>query len=187
MASDETTRGGSPRPSVSVRVACPDDSVLLAELGARTFYDAFAQDNDPDDMTAYMVEAFGAEVQAAELAEPDTTFLIAEFEGIPVGYARLRRNPVPATIPGARPIEIARLYAEQEWIGRGVGRALMESALELGSAQGCDTIWLSTWDRNERGLAFYRRWGFEVVGEGEFLVGSDVQRDLLVARMIESE
>jgi diamine N-acetyltransferase len=179
---------GLPGPTpVSVRVASRKDNVLLAELGARTFFDAFAEENDPDDMAAYLAEAFGPDIQAAELSEPGTTFLLAETAGTAVGYARLRRHPVPEAIPGTRRIELARLYADREWIGRGVGRALVEAALGIAMAERCDVIWLSTWDRNERGIAFYRRWGFEVVGEGDFLVGTDLQHDLLFARAVIQE
>ncbi len=172
------------RASVTVRIAAAEDNVLLAELGARTFYDAFAADNDPGDMVAYMTQAFGPEIQAAELAEPETTFLVAESGGSPVGYARLRRGPAPEAVPGSRRMELGRLYAEREWMGQGVGRALMESALGIAAAEDCDVIWLSTWDRNSRGMAFYGRWGFEIVGEQDFLVGTDLQHDFLLARPV---
>ena len=184
---DCMARHDAPAPApVTVRAASRDDNVLLAELGARTFFDAFAEQNDPEDMAAYMAEAFGPDIQAAELSEPGTTFLVAEAAGTAVGYARLRRHPVPEAIPGARRVELARLYADRAWIGRGVGGALMKAALGVALAEGCDVMWLSTWDRNLRGIAFYRRWGFEVVGEQDFLVGTDVQHDLLFARAVAS-
>jgi len=184
-SSNERPRDATPDPApVTVRIASAEDSALLADLGARTFFAAFADENDPEDMAAYMAEAFGPRVQAAELAEPGTTFLVAEVAGTAVGYCRLRRHPVPEAIPGVRRIELARLYAERGWIGRGVGRALMEAALDIARAEGCDVMWLSTWDRNVRGIGFYRRGGFEVVGEQGFLLGTDVQHDLLFARSV---
>ncbi len=170
---------------IAVRTASPADAHLLADLGARTFQSAFGAQNDPDDMAAYLAEAFGPEVQAAELADPATTFLIAEIDGQPAGYARLRRGPAPDSIPGRRRIELARLYAEPHRIGRGVGSALMRAALELAADEGFDTLWLSTWDVNHQGIAFYEKWGLEVVGEQDFLVGTDVQHDLLFAKRVE--
>ena len=38
-------------------------------------------------------------------------------------------------------------------------------------------------DRNARAIAFYSKWGFEVVGDAEFVLGDDVQQDLLMARV----
>ena len=51
-----------------IRRAVAVDAGLLAELGARTFYESFAADNTPENMAAYLAESFGPDKQAAELA-----------------------------------------------------------------------------------------------------------------------
>ena len=174
-------------PSIRIRTASPEDSQLLARLGARTFSDTFGPDNTAEDMAAYLVQAFGPEKQAAELADPATTVLIAEVGPEAVGYARLREGPAPACIPAGRPIEIVRFYAVASWIGRGVGAALMASCLEHARQHGCGTVWLDVWERNSRAIAFYRRWGFTEVGTQAFVLGTDVQRDLLMARPVQTD
>ena len=168
----------------SVRVAEAVDASLLAELGRRMFFDAFAKDNAPEDMEAYLTASFRPEQQAKELADPQTTFLILEDVGVPVGYARLRIGEAPAVITGKRPIEIVRFYAVKEWIGRGVGMALMLVCLSMAKEKGCDTIWLDVWEKNPRAIAFYKKWGFTIVGKQEFILGSDVQQDLLMQRSV---
>jgi len=35
---------------ITIRLANQDDAALLASLGARTFYEAFASDNTPENM-----------------------------------------------------------------------------------------------------------------------------------------
>jgi ribosomal protein S18 acetylase RimI-like enzyme len=173
-------------PSIRIRSARPGDNALLARLGAQTFGDTFGPDNTAEDMTAYLAQAFGPEKQAAELADPGTTFLIAEIEEQVVGYARLREGAAPRCIPADRPIEIVRFYAVAAWIGRGVGAALMPTCLEHARRSGCDVVWLDVWERNLRAIAFYRRWGFTEVGTQSFVLGTDVQRDLLMARSVET-
>ena len=42
----------------------------------------------------------------------------------------------------------------------------------------------ATYERNPRALAFYRKWGFDVVGDHIFRVGNDPQRDLIMRREI---
>jgi hypothetical protein len=64
----DATGAGSrhpPREAVTLRRATAEDATLLAELGARTFRDAFAADNTPDDMAAYLAQAFAPARQAA--------------------------------------------------------------------------------------------------------------------------
>jgi hypothetical protein len=93
----------------SIRRATDNDAPLLAELGARTFSDTFAGQNTPEDMAAYLAASFGPELQRAELADPRNIFLIAEDEGVAIGYAHLRAGEPPACVSGSKPIELSRL------------------------------------------------------------------------------
>ena len=170
--------------SIHIRTARASDNDLLARIGAQTFREAFGPDNTPEDMAAYLARSFGPEKQAAELAEPGTTFLVAEVEDEAVGYARLREGPAPDCVDADRPIEIVRFYSIASWIGHGVGAALMSACLDQAPRRGRDVIWLDVWERNARAIAFYRRWGFVEVGTQPFVLGSDVQRDLLMARAV---
>jgi ribosomal protein S18 acetylase RimI-like enzyme len=167
---------------ILIRRAAPADNTLLSEIGARTFYATFAADNKAENMQAFLRATYSPDKQALELAEADSQFLIAEVGGVAVGYARLKAGVAPAPVVGRRPIEIARIYSEGEWIGRGVGPALMEACLAEADERGCDVVWLGVWGRNPRAIAFYRKWGFEVVGSHIFQFGDDPQRDLLMAR-----
>lgn len=171
-------------PKINIRYATAADNVLLAELGARTFHDTFAADNTSENMAAYLTASFCPEKQAAELLDPSAFFLIAEVAGAAVGYARLRASkPLPG-ISGSRPIELVRLYAVRNWIGRGIGAALMHACIDAAHCRGYETLWLDVWKRNVRARAFYRRWGFVEVGTNIFQLGDDLQTDLLMQRAI---
>ena len=167
-----------------IRRALVADALLLAELGARTFYDSFAAENNPEDISTYLDASFGPEKQTAELAEPGAIFLIAEIDGIPVGYAQLRRGESPECVSGSEPIELARIYVLQERLGLGVGEALMRACIDEARRAGHQTMWLGVWERNTRALGFYRKWNFSTVGEHIFQLGSDPQRDLLMERAL---
>ncbi len=167
-----------------IRTATAADNYLLSELGARTYRDTFAADNTAEDMTLYLAGSFSPEKQAAELAQEGTVFLIAEEGDQPVGYARLRQDPPPECIKGKKAIEIVRLYAVKEMIGRGIGAALMQASLDEAARLDCDIIWLDVWENNPRAIAFYQKWGFEKVGEQGFQMGNDLQHDWLMARPV---
>jgi ribosomal protein S18 acetylase RimI-like enzyme len=173
--------------TIHIRSATAGDNVLLAELGARTFADTFAAQNTPENMAAYLAASFSPAKQAAELAEPGSVFLVAEVEGAPVGYARLREGPPLPGISGERPIEIVRIYAAKAWIGQGVGAALMQACLAEAGRRGRDMIWLDVWEENPRAIAFYRKWGFTVVGTNAFQLGDDLQNDLLMQRPVKAQ
>ncbi len=167
---------------VYIRYATAADATLLADMGRQTFYVTFAADNTPENMAAYLASAFGVDQQAAELADPANIFLIAEIDGVAVGYAKLEMSRPPAEITGRHAIEIARLYAARAWIGQGIGPLLMQRCLDEAQKRGADVIWLGVWEHNPRARAFYRKWGFVEVGTHVFNVGDDPQTDYLMQR-----
>jgi diamine N-acetyltransferase len=168
--------------TIDVTRATAADAALLADIGARTFRDTYSPDNKASDIELYLAGWFSPDIQASELAEPGTTYLIARADGVAVGYTRLRAAPAPECIVGSRPLEIVRFYADRPWIGHGVGSALMGAALTFAEDEGCDTVWLDVWTKNPRAIAFYEKWDFVAVGRQEYLLGEDVQDDLLMSR-----
>ncbi|HEV2862048.1 MAG TPA: GNAT family N-acetyltransferase [Pyrinomonadaceae bacterium] len=174
----------SQTPDVTVRWADAQDAGLLAELGASTFSETFAADNSPEDMAAYLAASFNPARQADELADPASTFFIAEVGGRAAGYAKLHAGEPAEGVEGPKPVELVRLYVSREWLGRGVGEALMRACVDEARRAGHATIWLGVWERNARAQAFYRKWDFRAVGEHVFRVGSDPQRDILMERAL---
>ena len=177
-----------PDPSAIVtRPARTDDAALLADLGASTFTETFESANTPEDFAAYMTAAFGEEIQRAELEDPDTTVFFAERGGEAVGYVMLREGRAPSIVAADDTLQIARLYARRRTLGSGVGAALMQCALAEAAGRGKDAVWLGVWDRNERAIRFYESWGFHRSGTQPFLLGTDLQTDLVMVRRIARE
>jgi diamine N-acetyltransferase len=172
------------KPNITVRRATLDDVNLLTKLGAQTFNEAFAADNTPQNMAAYLASNFNVAQQTGELADDSSTFLIAEVDGSAAGYAKLHAGAPAENVKGTEPIELVRLYVSRSWLGRGVGEVLMRACLDEARGAGYKTIWLGVWERNARAQAFYRKWNFHAVGEYPFQLGSDTQTDILMERVI---
>ncbi|RSK51148.1 GNAT family N-acetyltransferase [Hymenobacter rigui] len=157
----------------------------LAEIGRRMFHDTYADQNSPEDMAAYEAATFGPEIQLAELQDPDIVFLVAYMVQEAVGYAKLKLHSTlgldPAKTPEDR-LEIERLYVAEDWIGTGLGAALMRRAIEEARQQGSRAVVLGVWEKNERARTFYQRFGFKQIGEHTFTIGSDVQNDLILRK-----
>ena len=175
--------------TIQIRLAAIADAAALSELGAATFRETFEAENTPDDMARYLAAAFSPGQQAAEIADPAGTVLVAEHRPESgaaelIGYAHLVSGPAPEPIRGAEPLELKRLYVARAWHGRGVAQALMDAAIDQGRARGARTLWLGVWERNPRAVAFYAKYGFARVGEHTFLLGNDSQTDWLLSRLI---
>lgn len=169
---------------ITIRQAVVEDGEMLRDLAYTTFWDAFHDHpkNAPHDLADYMQKAFSSEQVAAELADPNSIFLIAEIEGETAGYARLIMNSTEHGISADKPIELNRMYSHQKFLGKGVGQTLIDACFERAETEGADVIWLGVWEYNPRAERFYEKNGFRVVGKHTFQLGSDPQTDLLMQR-----
>lgn len=163
-----------------------DDAGALARLAEETFRAAFAASNPAENMQRHCESSYGASIQLAEIRDPNLETWLAEDGGRLVAYAQLRRGKVPAAVVARRPVEILRFYVHSDAHGKGVAQALMAHALGRASQLGADVVWLGVWEHNPRAIAFYRKQGFEAVGEQVFMMGDDPQRDLLMRLVMRS-
>jgi len=170
---------------MNIRYGTPADSTLLAEMGAKTFYDSFAKDNTPEDTALYLERSFSPEIQLAQLSDPETVYLIAEMDDQAVGYAKLNLNRDPNSQVNTKTLELERIYSIQEYIGRGVGGKLIQACIDEASQRGCDSLWLGVWEKNPRAIAFYKKWGFKEIGTHTFVLGKDPQRDYIMELRLE--
>ena len=80
--------------NLKIRRGTIADAETLAPLAVKIFNDAFADNplNKPEDMRAYIAEAFSLEQTRRELSDENIIFFIAELAGEMVGYAKLQEN-----------------------------------------------------------------------------------------------
>jgi len=169
---------------VTIRYGTTEDARMLSEFGARAFYEAFANGNTPENMQAYLKASFSPEIQLNELSAVDNVFLIAETERRLIGYTQLLLDSKEESLQGTRSLEIRRIYASPEYIGKGVGKALMSASIQEAKQSGCDSIWLGVWEKNPRAINFYKKWGFQEVGTHTFYVGDDPQHDFIMELLL---
>jgi len=62
------------------------------------------------------------------------------------------------------PAELDRLYVQEPFTGRGLGRALLQAAEQEAARRGAGLLWLTPWVHNARALHFYAREGYADVG-----------------------
>jgi diamine N-acetyltransferase len=175
---------GEEMAAFAIRRGVAADARALAEFGARTFMEAFAADNTAADMALHLGRTFGAARQAAELADPERAYLVAEATDRLIGYALVADTPPPACVRGTRPIELLRLYVERDWFGTGLAQALIAETEREAMVRGGDTLWLGVWERNPRAIAFYRKCSFVEVGSHVFRLGDDEQTDRVMQKAL---
>ena len=171
---------------VRITAASTKDIALLTSLGRATFEQTFARENTVSDMQQYLMQNFNEARISEEFSDPASNFILAFVDEEPAGYAKIKENRIPPGVSDTPALEIERIYASQEFLGKKIGKALMEYCLAYAGEKGYEMVWLGVWEKNQRAIQFYEKWGFTVFGSHLFMLGSDPQTDLLMGRRVKS-
>ena len=159
-----------------------EDIDVLRSFARQCFFDTFAGMNTPADMTAYLDSAFSRERLAAELSEEHSAFFFLYIDEELVGYLKLNEAPAQTDIRDEKSLEIERIYVSKHRQNAGLGKYLLERAVEIAAGRGKDHVWLGVWEKNEKALRFYLRNGFYDIGTHSFFVGVDEQIDRIMRK-----
>jgi GNAT superfamily N-acetyltransferase len=147
-------------------------------------------DITPEALTSAVAASLIAELNrdlSADYPEPGTThfrldpnevaagngiFVVARWDGRPVGCGALRRitDPELTRELGPRVGELKRMYVARELRGKGIGRALLDRLESEARLLGLDRLVLETGIRSPQALALYRAAGFIAIpAYGEYV------------------
>ena len=171
--------------SVALRRAVAGDAPSIAVIAERTFRDAFGAHNSPDNMDLHCARHYGPDIQAREIADRGLVTRLAIAEGQIVGFTQVTLAKAHPSVAAKHAAELNRIYVAAEQQGKGVAQALMRDVFATAAAAGADRLWLGVWEHNPKAIAFYRKFGFEIVGEHSFMLGQERQRDVLMAAGID--
>lgn len=169
-------------PSVTLKICGLSDLKQLSGIGARTFYETFADQNAGEDMQKYLEENLNTTQLFTELSDPACTFVLASEDDNPIGYTKIRTSKIPDELKGRKCMEIERLYVLRTHHDKKIGALLMQYCIDYATKKSFDSIWLGVWEKNDRAISFYKKWGFETFGTQIFNLGNDAQVDLLMLK-----
>ncbi|MEZ5308388.1 MAG: N-acetyltransferase [Pyrinomonadaceae bacterium] len=171
---------------MEIRFAVAGDAEKLAMFGSETFWDTYRGSDklNPRDLRAYMSEAFSVSKITKELNDPQTAFLIGEKNGRMAAYAKIVFQKSNGTVAGDSQTELARIYVERSFRGKGFGIQMLEKCLNEAVKAKSDVLWLGVWRYNERAIGFYEKHGFAITGEIEFNLAGNIQKDFVMAKAL---
>jgi putative acetyltransferase len=138
----------------TIRSVAPDDTKAVAAILS-----------DPTVMLGTMRLPFVPDTLVAErtAAKPGVYRLVAEFRDEVVAYCQ--RRSFPETPRHNHVGEIDLIAVRSGFQGQGVGKALLTAVLDLADNWlQLERVGLLVWSDNERAIALYRAFGFEIEG-----------------------
>lgn len=163
-----------------IKKATSDDLGDLLHVARTAFLQAFTAGNKPENVSAYLEEAFNFEQFRNELSNPASTFFLAEVEGELIGYVKVNLVPAQTDVHDPESIEISRLYVLEDFLGLGVGKVLLDHALDFAKQNQKKYLWLGVWEKNARAIRFYEKNGLRIFGSHPFQFGDEAQTDYLM-------
>lgn len=175
---------------IEVVRATPQLAGALSAVGAQAFAEAFAAQNTWADLALHVEREYAPQAILARMAMAGALYLLARDDRGPVGMALVEDGPPPPDAKLTRPlpvgpaVQLHQIYVLERARSGGVGAALMTAVVAEAHARGAASLWLGVWSQNPRAVRFYERNGFTIVGSHVFVLGTDAQRDHVMARAL---
>jgi ribosomal protein S18 acetylase RimI-like enzyme len=171
--------------TVLIRIAVPGDEETVADIGRRTFYETWKSVNTEEDLQLYMLKSFDVAKIREEIQNSKVnTFFLAFVEDELAGYAKLRNDRSNDEIKGLRALEMERIYVLKKFQDQKIGKALMDESLSIAYQGSYEVMWLGVNQENYKAIEFYKRYGFEVFGVKQFILGTAIDEDFLMKKVL---
>jgi len=170
--------------SIQLKKGTLADLKTLQEISFETFSDTFAKQNSPENMKAYLDHAYTDKKLINELQTPHSTFFFLYKNKELAGYLKINTDDAQTEAIANNALEIERLYIRMSHKRQGLGRYLIDQAIQMALEQGKDMVWLGVWEHNQPARAFYQTMGFVRQGQHSFFMGEDQQTDFIMVKQL---
>ncbi|MEC2061284.1 GNAT family N-acetyltransferase [Bacillus stercoris] len=172
--------------SVNIKKCSREDLQILQQLSIETFNDTFKDQNSPENMKAYLERAFNTKQLEKELSNMSSEFFFVYFDHEVAGYVKVNIDDAQSEEMGAESLEIERIYIKNNFQKHGLGKHLLNKAIEIALERNKKNIWLGVWEENKNAIAFYKKMGFVQTGAHSFYMGDEEQTDLIMTKTLTS-
>jgi ribosomal protein S18 acetylase RimI-like enzyme len=166
-----------------IRAAEVTDANNLAALSIQVWLHTYAKHGLRKALSDYVLAEFTPQRLAASLADESQVFLVYVENAHLVGYLRLDLNSLSPVNPEAR-VEIVRLYVQEHFLGRGIGRSLLEHTYAHCRKHGIPDVWLAVNHENLRAIRFYEQHCFERAGSTLFHLDNEQHENFIFYKML---
>ncbi|MGG4217891.1 GNAT family N-acetyltransferase [Paenibacillus jamilae] len=160
------------------------DLQILQEISIETFNDTFKEQNSPENMQAYLERAFNSTQLEKELSNASSEIFFIYFNEELAGYLKVNINDAQSEKMGDESLEVERIYIKNKFQKLGLGKYLLNKAMEIALGHNKKKVWLGVWEKNENALAFYEKMGFVQTGAHSFYMGDEEQIDFIMTKTL---
>jgi len=169
---------------INIKKCTIEDLCILQEISYETFNETFKQQNSPENMKAYLERAFNLKQLEKELSNTSSEFFFVYFNDEVTGYLKVNINDAQSEEMSDESLEIERIYIKNKFQKHGLGKYLLNKAMEIAMKHHKKKVWLGVWEKNENAIAFYKKMGFVRTGSHSFYMGDEEQMDFIMTKTL---
>jgi diamine N-acetyltransferase len=170
--------------NIIIKPCTIEDLSMLQEISYETFIVTFKDQNSPENMNAYLERAFNVKQLEKELSIISSQFFFVYLNNEVAGYLKVNTEDAQSENMGEDSLEIERIYIRAKFQKLGLGKYLINKAIEIAVEQKKSKIWLGVWEKNENAIAFYKKLGFVQAGSHSFYMGDEEQIDFIMIKSL---
>lgn len=170
--------------AVKIKECTLGDLQKLKEISYETFNETFKDQNTQENMNDYLKKAFNLKQLEKELSNTFTQFFFICCNHEVAGYLKVNTNNAQSEQMGEDSLEIERIYISNKFQKQGLGKLLLNQAIEIAVKCNKNKIWLGVWEKNDNAIAFYKKLGFVQTGIHSFYMGDEEQVDLIMSKTL---
>ncbi len=170
--------------TINIKQCTLEDLHILQEISYETFNETFKHQNSPENMNAYLERAFNLKQLETELTNIFSQFFFVYFNNEIAGYLKVNINDAQSEEMGDESLEIERIYIKNKFQKLGLGKYLLNKAMEIALEQNKKKIWLGVWEKNENAIVFYKKMEFVQTGVHSFYMGDEEQTDFIMTKSL---
>lgn len=170
--------------TINVKKCTKEELPTLQKISIETFRETFESQNSSENLDAYLKRAFHSKQLEKELSNEFSEFFFVYLNSEMVGYLKINIGNAQSEKMGDESLEIERIYVKNKYQKHGIGKILLNTAIEFALERDKKEIWLGVWEKNENAIAFYKKMDFVQTGVHSFYVGEEEQTDLIMTKAI---
>lgn len=172
--------------TINIKKCTLDDLHKLQEISFETFIETFKDQNSPENLKAYLDRALNLNQLEKELSNILSQFFFVFFNNEVAGYLKVNTNDAQSEEMGDESLEVERIYIKNKFQKQGLGKYLINKAVEMAMERHKKKIWLGVWEKNDNALVFYKKLGFVQTGSHSFYMGDEEQTDFIMTKSLVS-
>lgn len=156
--------------SISIQAINLSEVEMLSKLSRETFIQSHGHSADASDIEKYIDSHFDISSLSTALKDSNIYFSKIYIKEKLAGYTKLILNHSHPSTKLSPISKFERLYLLKDFYGLGLGEKLLEHNIKIAKANHQKALWLYVWTENQKGLRFYEKSNFKIIGEHDFKI-----------------